>query len=352
MSKRILFFLCFLLALPPSLATAEEALPLEKTILQQHLTQLELERNLQLLKLDESKLNRDLAELELEAKKQELTISSKRKHAGKVARAYYMGKRNDLLTLLFSADDFNQVLTSARLLEIIFTSDMKKLESFQLELARANDLSLQKQSQLKKIRELRQMYEKRLADMIAIKLLKEENLQKLPDSSSVEALMENLIKDWRSRGLPVFQDFFGVLARVMQDLPQLITPDHIQSEGLFTHKLTITEEEFNKFLLSKDPIFQHAYFSFDHNQLEVVGNYNQVNLKIIGSYEVVSPTELRFHINKLMFDGYELPDSTAEEMAKEYNLSFYPALINPNIHVQEATLDEHKLQIKVKFNIL
>ncbi|WP_232698357.1 coiled-coil domain-containing protein [Brevibacillus daliensis] len=323
---------------------------MEHTILQQHLTQLELERNLGILREEEKRINKELATLELEAKRQELTIASSRKHAGKVARAYYMGKRDDLLTLLFNAKDFNQILASMSMMERIFAHDMKKLEKFQGALARSKEIASQKEAQLKQIRELRISYENRLTELLAVKMMKEENLEKLPETSTIEALMKDLVDDWRTRGLPVFRDFFSVLAGVMQDLPELVTSDRIQSEGLFTHKLVITEEEFNQFLLLKNPMFQHAYFTFDDNHLEVVGNYDNVNVKIRGMYKKVSPIELQFQITELIYEGFQLPLSTAEEMTKEYDLGFYPSLINENIRVEEVTLDNHKLEIKIKFD--
>ncbi|MBO8162231.1 MAG: hypothetical protein H0Z34_00760 [Brevibacillus sp.] len=350
---RWLISICIILLMAVQLfpAWAEKELPLEQLILQQHFTQKELERNLALLKQEEKELLSDIAQLDLDLSRQALIIEAQKRHAGEVVRAYYSGERASLLVLLLEARSFNDFLLAAEFLQLLFRRDMEKLQTFQDERLKAEQMRTSKRDRLQQIKRIRQQYEERLEEMIAIQREKEKNLQQLDDPTSVQALMDHLIIDWRERGLPAFRKFFGVLSNVMTQIPELATPDRIKSKGLFSHTLTISEEEFNQFLTSKNEMFKQAYFQFNDNHLIVEGSYDQVNLRLTGQYQLVSPTELQFHINQLLYDGFELPTSTVEELEKEYDLGFYPALINPNIRVEDLLLDDQQLQLKLSFDL-
>ena len=180
---------------------------------------------------------------------------------------------------------------------------------------------------------------------------KEEKLKLVGDVTSMESLMVHLVTDWRKRGLPAFRSYFGVLAQVMNSLPELVTSDRFKSNGLLTHTLTIGEAEFNEFLASKNEIFKQSHFQFSDNQLTVDGVYEDIHMKIIGHYELVSPTELRFKMTDLYYDGFELPESTIAEMETEYDLAFYPAKIAPNIQVEKFSLEDQELQLQIKIGL-
>ncbi|MGC5325583.1 coiled-coil domain-containing protein [Brevibacillus sp. SYSU BS000544] len=345
----VLFVLIF--STPPSVLQAEEILPIEQLILQQHFTQMELERNLTLVKAEEATLFREIEKLDQQLISKEQHMRQMRKHAGDVARAYYMGERDSLLSLLFETKNFNDLLLLLDFLEYLFERDMSKLETFQAERQQAIELQASKQVRLNKVQQLRTHFEQQLAEIKRIQAEKEKNLQTLKDPTSVQTLMDHIITDWRNRGLPAFRTYFAALSTVMLELQELATPEHIQSNGLFSHRLTIGEAEFNQFLASKNELFKESKFQFTNNQLIVDGSYQQMNLKIVGNYELVSPTELKFHMKQLLFDGFLLPDTTIKELEKEYNLGFYPTLISPNIKVEGMTLADQKLELDIKFEL-
>jgi hypothetical protein len=350
--RRILIFMLSLLLVFPALPVSAEQEPtLEELILQQHLTQKELERSLSLIQAEEKKLHVDIAQLDVDMDRQQLVIAAMRRHAGDVARAYYTGERVSLFTLLFDAENFNDFLLLYDFLQLLYQRDLEKLEKFQAERKKWEQLQTSKQKRLSELQELRVRFEKQLEELLAIQAEKEKNLQKLPDPTSVTALMEHLIVDWQERGLPAFRTFFGVLSKVMFQMPELATPERISSEDLFSHTLTITQDDFNRFLVSKDELFKQAQFSFENNQLIVNGTYNQMQLRVVGSYELVSSKELKFHIKELAFDGFQLPTATIEEMEKQFNLSFYPEMISPNIHVEGITLADQALKLRLKLDL-
>lgn len=331
--------------------SAQEAAPLEQLILQQHFTQKEIERNLGLIKTEAQRLESDVAQLDVDLQRQKLVIEAMRRHAGDVAHAYYTGERVSLLSLLFDTENFNDFLLLFDFLQLLYQRDMSRLESFQAERAKAAAMQTDQQRRLVTLKDLRLQYEKQLAEMLAIQAEKEKNVAELTDPTSVQSLMDHLIADWRTRGLPAFQTYFGVLSNVMFQIPELATPERITSDGLFSHTFTIKQEEFNQFLISKDQLFKQSYFTFDNNQLIIDSTFNQMELQIVGTYELVSPKELKFHINQLYFDGFELPETTIKEMEKAYNLGFYPELISPNILVEGITLTNQELKLLLKVNL-
>jgi hypothetical protein len=349
MRKSWIVLLVLWLTLSPLTATAQDGL--EQLILQQHFTQKELERNLALIKDKENMLQGEIARLDIELQRQKLIIEAMRRHAAEVARAYYTGERVTLLSLLFDAKNFNDFLLLFDFLQLLYQRDMSKLETFQAERAKAAALQADKQTRLGTLQALRQQYELRLEELLAIQAEKAKNVQKLSDPTRVQSLMDHLVADWRERGLPAFQTFFGMLSNVMFQIPELATPERIQSDGLFSHTLTIKQEEFNRFLMSKDELFKQSHFSFDNDQLIVDGTYDQMHLRLVGKYELVSPKELKFRINELYFDGFALPRSTIEEMEKAFDLGFYPDLISPNIQVEGISMANQELKLQLKINL-
>ncbi|MGD8189997.1 coiled-coil domain-containing protein [Brevibacillus ginsengisoli] len=351
MRKSLILIMIMCILLSPLLVGAEKPLPIEQLILQQHFTQLELERNLELLKQEENNLLQQIDDLDQQLTQKESTILEERKRAGDTIRAYYTGQRESLLSLLFEAKDFNDLLLLVDFLQLLFEHDMAKLERFQQERAQVAKLQVDKHERLGKIKELRIHFEKQLADIKRIQEEKEQNLKTLKDPTAVQSLMDHLIVDWRNRGLPAFRKYFSTLASTMGQIKELATPNHLQPNGFSSLTLTIGQEEFNQFLAGKNDIFKGSSFQFDNNQLVVEGNLDQMNLKIVGQYDLVSPTELKFHMSQLVFDGFDLPQTTIDELEKEYDLGFYPALISPNIRVEGLSLNDHKLQLQVKYEL-
>jgi hypothetical protein len=351
-NMRKIMLILFLLVCPLAVF-AEEAtpLPLEQLILQQHFTQKELERTLTLIKEEETQTKGDIARLDLDLQRQKLVIEAMHRHAGEVARAYYTGERANLLTLLFRAENFNEFLLMFDFIQILYERDMARLESYQTERTKLLTMQADKQERLTILQTLRQQYETRLVEMLAIQAEKEKNVQKLDDPTTVAALMDHLINEWQQRGLPAFQNFFGVLANVMDQVPELATPDRIQSDGLFSHTLTIKQDDFNQFLIGKNELFKQSHFAFEDNQLIVEGTYDQMELRLVGTYELVSPKQLKFHINELYFDGFALPQATVEDMEEMYDLGFYPELISPNIQVEGITMANEELRLQLKLNL-
>lgn len=350
MRKSLILIMIISIFLPPFLVRAEETLPIEQFILQQHFTQLELERNLGLLRQEENNLLRQIDDLDQQLTQKEGIILEERKRAGDTIRAYYTGERESLLSLLFETKDFNDLLLLIDFLQLLFEHDMAKLEQFQQERTQVAKLQVTKHEQLGKVKELRIHFEKQLAEIKRIQEEKEKNLKTLKDPTSVQSLMDHLILDWRNRGLPAFRNYFSSLAATMSEVNQLATLDHFET-NLFKRSITLTigQDEFNQFLASKNEIFKGSSFQFENEQLIVEGSIDQMNIKIIGQYELVSPTELKFHMNQLVFDGFDLPQTTIDELEQEYNLGFYPALINPKIEVEGLSLKDQKLELKVKY---
>ena len=346
--------LVLLLVIFPWTVLAQEQeqppLPLEQLILQQHLTQKELERTLQLLKEEENKTKGEIARLAIDSQRQKLKMEAMRRHAGKVAHAYYTGERASLLTLLFEAKDFHQLLLMFDFLQYLYKRDVDRLLMFQAEREKLLSMQKEQEEKLASLSELRKQYEARLAEMLAVQAEKEKNLQKLDDPARMQALMDHLLTDWQENGLPAFQKFFATLSEVMAEFPELATPERIRSNGLFSHTLTISQNDFNRFLASKNELFKHSCFTFEDDQLTVEGTYDQMHMRLTGRYELVSPTHLKFHITSLFYEGFELPASTVEEMEKKYDLGFYPQLIAPNISVEKLTMQDEELKLYLKLN--
>lgn len=332
-------------------STQTQDAALEEIILQQHMTQMELERSLSLLKDEEKKLQTELAKLTIDLGRQASIIAAMKGRAGNVARAYYTGERISLMTLLFDAENFNDFLLMYDFFQLLYERDMTTLERYHAEREKLATLQSTKQARLKRVSELRHQFEEQLQQVLLVQAEKERNLKKLSDPATVNHLMTQLMKDWRERGLPAFHNFFSVLSTVMFQVPELATPERIQSKDLFTHTLVIPQDDFNRFLESKNDIFKQSHFSFNDGLLTVEGTYDHMNLRIVGEYEMISSKELKFHIKELSYDGFSLPQTTINEMEKTYNLGFYPGNISPNIEVTGIQLANNALTLQLKLDM-
>ncbi|WMT42423.1 hypothetical protein RE628_08665 [Paenibacillus sp. D2_2] len=83
------------------------------------------------------------------------------------------------------------------------------------------------------------------------------------------------------------------------------------------------------------------------------GSKEGLEISVEGHYTIENQPQnaLVFHIDKLVFNGLELPDTTRTELEDEFDLGFYPKEIVPFIEATEAVIDEGQLTVKLKLSL-
>ncbi|MNP60875.1 hypothetical protein D3C76_1560010 [compost metagenome] len=80
------------------------------------------------------------------------------------------------------------------------------------------------------------------------------------------------------------------------------------------------------------------------------GSREGINLKVEGHYTVENEPQnsIVFHVDRLLFNGLDLPDTTRKELENDFDLGFYPKKIVPFVEATEATIHKGTLIIKLK----
>lgn len=163
-------------------------------------------------------------------------------------------------------------------------------------------------------------------------------------------LMEELQAYWKNVGLYEVKQHFKALANAMKNLPEFVkeTPGIIQSSGLKT-KLTISDDQLNEFLRKEDSRFDDFAFTFEDGRLTMEGDNGNIQVKIQGRYTVEDEPEnaIRFHVDTLIFNGLELPDTTRADLEREFDLGFYPQKLIKYVKAKSVEMENGELIVQL-----
>lgn len=315
----------------------------EKELLQQYLTIHEIEKEIERVTHQEAKILTELAEISNRIAEQQDLIRTHKEHAGKIARAYYMGDRNDLLLLLFSANDMQELLRIYDLVSYLFEKDQEALLVFHNQVEELKSLFSQKEKQADELNDLQKHL---LAQKSLVKKLDTELatlMAGLTDKEKILLLQKQLINDWEDRGIPAFDLFLRTISNSMSSMGEEFK-DQV-SLSLTGAKLTISDHEFTALLQKQNELFKDFRISFEHDELTFFGTYQGIVLTMIGSYQLESEEMVRFRIQQLKYNGFLLPIATANALEAEYDLGIYPRQINDRLRIKEISLTNGELKI-------
>lgn len=281
---------------------------------------------------------------------QEIAIAVQREKAGRVLRSYYMGYKDFWLSSLLSANSLPDLIRVWDLMDIIVQSDQETMGQYKddyKQLMQGYDLLKQEKYDLSAVEQQLIAQRERI---IALKSELDQELAASGDKDMLLRLMDELQAYWKNVGLYEVRQHFKALAGAMRDLPGFVekTPGIIQSNGLKT-KLTITDQQLNEFLREQDSRFDDFFFTFDDGLLTMEGNNGNIQVKIQGRYtiEEVPENAIRFHVDRLVFNGLELPDTTRADLEREFDLGFYPQKLIKYVKAQSVSMEDGKLIVQL-----
>lgn len=353
----ILLSLCLCLSFYSSAALAapnEEA----KQLLQKGLTVYEIDQELARIEEQQKKLQQQIDSTGQQLIQQQARSQETRQHAGKVLRAYYMGDRDSLWMLLFSVQSFKDALSTFEFLQMIIMSDHDTLQRYlnsQKDLQKLTASLLESQTALE---QSKARYIAQREQQVQLQKQLDEGLAKQASSTAVIQEITKLTVQWQDKGVPLFKTYFRALAQAMNQLPEFINDtnggksNHLIMNG-FQYTFQMTDEELNAFLRSKNPLFQNLHFLFADSKVIAKGKQEDMEVMIKGSYELAAKETLkgkyiRFHLEQLQFNGFDLPQSTIESMVQDFDFGIYPQAIASFLQVTDVRLEEGKLSIMLK----
>ncbi|MDR0268950.1 hypothetical protein [Paenibacillus sp.] len=326
----------------------------QQQMLQKSLSIVEIDHEIDRISGQQDQTQKEIDKLEAQLEAKEEQIKTRQDRAGAIIRSYYMGERDNLFTILFSAKSLSNLIEIYSYYEMIMDQDNMVLSAYQ--------------SQYQSIKDTQRKMEQYYTELAAIKnnLIKQRervlSLQKdldgsIAGSSDPEA-MKKMIKEftayWENVGIYEVKRYFSALSSSMDDLPEFIQSKKgaIRTNGT-TYSIEVQENDLNDFLRSKNELFKDFAFHFKDNKVIAEGKSGNLSLQVEGHYSIENEPDnsILFHVDKLVFNGLELPDTTCHQLEKEFDLGFYPQQIVSFVKATDVTSTDQVLHVSLKLSL-
>ncbi|WP_052487066.1 hypothetical protein [Gordoniibacillus kamchatkensis] len=107
----------------------------------------------------------------------------------------------------------------------------------------------------------------------------------------------------------------------------------------------------NDFLRARNALFRDLTFRFVVGGVAAEGKHDDLSLSIQGAYELdTGQKTIAFRVRKLIFNGYELPDTTVRDLERQVDLSINTKKLVSFLEPTELKQEEGKLTIRMKLN--
>jgi len=325
-----------------------------RQLLEKSLTLTELDREIERIGAIREQTLAGLGEIEKRIGELEIAIERQREKAGRVLRAYYMGDKLLLWHAFLSAGSLSDFLRLWEMAEFIFRSDREIL------LAHAETYR-----NLQEERGRLEAYEKELAEVeLALQTQRErllrvqrevdEALAQREDAQEVAELIREIQTSWQTGGLPLVREYFDALSKAMSELPAWLQeqPGAVEFKGLRI-VARLTDDQMNEFLRSRDERFKNIEFRFSEGKLTIEGKVESMEILVEGHYTVEQEplNAIRFHFDRLTFNGFELPDTTRADLEREFDIGMYPQEMLPFVSAESAVLKDGVLEIGLRVTL-
>ncbi|MDO3409195.1 hypothetical protein QWJ34_05420 [Saccharibacillus sp. CPCC 101409] len=332
-------------------AEAENWTPEQRKLLEETLSLNELQRDVERIAAQQETLTQRRKQLGEEIDALEARIAENRERTDGVVRAQYMQQQRPLIYSLLASKSLGSFLQLYKYYQLAirhdeqligeFREDTQKLQSRREELS-ANSARL---DEVKRGIEQQQARLKRLREDI------DSGLLASGDPESMSRMAEELNAYWNNVGLYEVDEYFASLAAASSSLPDFLqSSGKMNVSGLGTrYTIDLTDAELNDFLRSQNADLENFAFTFEQDRIVAEGRQDRLTLRIEGRYtlETEPQNAVLFHVDRLVFNGLELPESTRLELESKYDLGFYPQQVAP-VEVTGVEMTPGSLRIKLR----
>ncbi|WCM59705.1 coiled-coil domain-containing protein [Paenibacillus polymyxa] len=343
-----IMLLTFIYVRPTLAAPSHE----ESQILQDSLSIVEIDHEIERISQEQHTLLQRQQELRSNLTVQQEQMTMQRKRAGSVLRSYYMGERDKLLSVVLGAKSIRQLLSLYDYYLLLISHDQDVLQEYE-----SNYQSMRKTEQqvTQASMELETVKTNLLAQRKRIVLLQSrvnDGVNASNDPDTLRKLIGEMTAYWENVGVYEVNKHFKALAQAMQDLPQFIQQQGAMVTNGKVITISIREEDFNRFLKSENELFNHFNFTFTQDRIVVEGQQGTMKLRVEGHYTVENEPKnaILFHLDRLVFNGLELPDTTRNKLEKDFDLGFYPQQLISYVKATEVRTLAGMLEVKLELN--
>ncbi|MFP4975644.1 hypothetical protein ACE6ED_09570 [Paenibacillus sp. CN-4] len=324
-----------------------------RALLQKSLSVAELERDIARIAADQDRLELQIADLQEEAERKQVSIEQKQEKAGEILRAYYMGERDGLVVAMLTSRNWRQLLALFEYYELTAGREQEELKAFAADYRDLQKTLGAAQRGAEELAALRTALEEQ---RLRVARLDEEIKTDTADSGdpeSLQSLLEEFTRYWETIGLHEVKTYFKALSSAMNSLPSFVQ----NTEGLLTRKggsyhLALREDDLNAFLRSQNKLFQDFGFHFQDGSVSATGKSGNLTLTLQGHYTIQDKpvNGLIFHVDRIVFNGLDLPDTTRTELENEFDLGFYPEKIVKMLRATEVESADGVLRVKLSLS--
>jgi hypothetical protein len=351
----LIIYLCiFLYAFSSVRVFADPALDETKELLKKSLTIVQLDQEIARLSAQDLQVTAQIDTTKVNLVKQDLQVSDTREHAGKVLRAYYMGERESIWTLLFSAKSFADAIALYDYLSMIIANDHMLLNSYAQsynELKNLQNQLIQTQGQL---REVKSAFIAQRDRNIALQKEVDARLKLIPKEQAKVILskIDELKATFKDKVVPLFKKYFAGISQVM---PVFVNHALKEDRDKYFKGTTfqVNDQDFTAFFRSQNKLFENLTFEFRDGKYSVVGIDGDIKASIKGHYTVEeNPNHLQFHVDELGYNDNILDETTRRYMEEEFDLSLSVENHTQGLlQAEEVTTENGFLTLKLKISL-
>ncbi|WP_322905058.1 hypothetical protein [Paenibacillus campi] len=325
-----------------------------RQLLEHSLSAQELDHEIARVGAKEQAARKQHNQLQQELVVQQQQLYAARTQSDRVLVAYYTGERDQLWLALLSTGSLSGMLTFYEYYQMIIDHDHRIMNSYQQQY----NQMLDKQQQLARTSsELQQIGTNLKQQKERVALLRQQ-IDSGIASSSNPATMRQLIQElntyWENIGLYEVRGYFEILAQSMNQFPSFLKsePDAIRIHGR-SYTITISEQQLNQFLHQQGRLPDSFQFHFNEQGIVVNGQEGNLKLDIAGHYEVEQQPQnaIRFQVDRLIFNGLELPNTTRQQLENQFDLGFYPGQIISYLKAKHVQMSNGQMQIELELSL-
>lgn len=324
-----------------------------RKLLEQTLSSAEIEREIVRITAEQQALESEVATLTRQSAAKQTAIADQQERAGAVVRAYYMGERDGLLAALLSAKSISRVLALYDYYEIIMGQDRDTLSQYETQYKDLKKTIAAAQRSSEELAGLKTALQEQQKRVLALNEEIEGGIQASTDPERMGVLLEEFSKYWENIGIHEVKTYFKALSSAMKHLPQFVqNRDGVLVRKGMTYNLALKEEDLNEFLVTQNTLFKDFAFHFKDNEITATGKSGGLSLTLTGHYTIQEEpvNGLMFHVDHVVFNGLELPDTTRQALEEEFDLGFYPSKIVSFLHATEVSSSDGVLHVKLSLS--
>jgi hypothetical protein len=353
--KFTILYLCFFLYIYSSAqALADPTLDETKELLKKSLTIVQLDQEIGRLSIQDTQVSAQIETTKVDLVKQDQQVAITREHAGKVLRAYYMGERESIWTLLFTAKSFADAIALYDYLSMIIANDHLLLGNYANSLTDLKTLQTQLVQTQSQLREVKAAFIAQRDRNIALQKEVDARLQQIPkdDAKIILSKIEELKTTFKLKVVPLFEKYFKGISEVM---PVFVNHALKEERDKYINGTTfqVNDQDFTQFFRSQNKLFENLSFQFKDGKYSVIGKDGDIQASIKGHYTVEeNPNRLQFHVDELGYNDNILDETTRHYMEERFDLSLSVVKHTQGLlQAEEVTTENGLLTLKMRISL-